>query len=294
MKKEGSATPSRPKPPQKMGHSSLSQESPDPSRGMFAGMGSAANGGMNGVDISILGGVDPMAVAMLKRHQEEQQLLITRMIMQQRQQDDALLSAALQGSAASMLGNAPMLGAGGLDPRMRALLQQRVHIENGLHGLSDTRSNLSELSGNNRSSSNNAPYFDASEAPDPPSDLEEEKDDDALEDKSDESGKDNKNKAQPKGGVSEPFPQKLYRMLEEAEANDQEAVLSFFPHGRAFAVHKPRQFIEEIMPKYFSTTRLSSFQRQLNLYGFRRVTEGRDKGAYFHESFLKVSTCKQL
>jgi hypothetical protein len=273
----------------------LSQESPDPSQGTFAGMGGgASNGGMNGVDSSMLGGADPMAMAMLKRYQEEQQLLMTRMLLQQRQQDDALLSAALQGNAANMLGNAAMLGAGGLDPRMQALLhvQQRQQMENGLRGLGDTRPNLAEYSRTKRRSSNKAPYFDASQAPDPPSDPEEEKDDDALEDKNDGSGsdKDDKNKAQLKGGVSEPFPQKLYRMLEEAEANDQEAVLSFFPHGRAFTVHKPRQFIDEIMPKYFSTNRMSSFQRQLNLYGFRRVTEGRDKGGYFHEFFLKVST----
>ena len=55
------------------------------------------------------------------------------------------------------------------------------------------------------------------------------------------------------------------------------------PSGRAFCIHRPRRFISDIMPRYFSTTRMSSFQRQLNLYGFRRITEGRDKGGYFHE-----------
>jgi hypothetical protein len=32
---------------------------------------------------------------------------------------------------------------------------------------------------------------------------------------------------------------------------------------------------------------MPSFQRQLNLYGFRRITDGRDKGGYFHDFFLK-------
>lgn len=31
----------------------------------------------------------------------------------------------------------------------------------------------------------------------------------------------------------------------------------------------------------------SSFQRQLNLYDFQRISEGPEKGAYWHELFLK-------
>ena len=86
---------------------------------------------------------------------------------------------------------------------------------------------------------------------------------------------------------SDTFPFKLYRMLAEAENDKKDDIVSFFPHGRAFAIHKPRDFVTEIMPKYFTTSRMSSFQRQLNLYGFRRITEGVDKGGYFHENFLK-------
>lgn len=39
--------------------------------------------------------------------------------------------------------------------------------------------------------------------------------------------------------------------------------------------------------RYFTTCRLASFQRQLNLYGFRRITEGREKGAYAHDYFVR-------
>ena len=42
------------------------------------------------------------------------------------------------------------------------------------------------------------------------------------------------------------------------------------------------------MPIYFRQSKLTSFQRQLNLYGFCRLTAtGPDKGGYYHKCFLK-------
>jgi hypothetical protein len=89
-----------------------------------------------------------------------------------------------------------------------------------------------------------------------------------------------------RGGVTEPFPEKLHRMLEEVKKDGKDEIVSFFSHGRAFAVHDPDRFTNEIMPKYFKQKRLSSFQRQLNLYGFTRITSGPDAGGYYHELFL--------
>ena len=96
--------------------------------------------------------------------------------------------------------------------------------------------------------------------------------------------------------ANDTFPFKLHRMLEHAEKSNLDDVISFTPDGRLFAIHKPREFVASIMPKYFTTSRMSSFQRQLNLYGFRRITEGRDKGAYFHKFFLKGrrGLCKKV
>ena len=90
-----------------------------------------------------------------------------------------------------------------------------------------------------------------------------------------------------RGGVTEPFPEKLHRLLKEIEDDGNGDVISFYSHGRAIGIHKPDKFVNEIMPKYFKQSRLSSFQRQLNLYGFKRITAGRDAGGYYHELFLK-------
>lgn len=65
-----------------------------------------------------------------------------------------------------------------------------------------------------------------------------------------------------RGGVSEPFPEKLHRMLEHAEREGLADVVSFFRHGRAFAIHKPKRFVSDVLPQFFKQTRLTSFQRQ--------------------------------
>jgi hypothetical protein len=113
----------------------------------------------------------------------------------------------------------------------------------------------------------NAPYFDASALEDP--------------------DKATLSRRRTRGGVTEPFPEKLHRMIQQAENNGKEDCISFFGHGRAFIIKDQQRFCKEIMPKFFKQSRLSSFQRQLNLYGFRRISSGPDAGGYFHELFLK-------
>ena len=94
----------------------------------------------------------------------------------------------------------------------------------------------------------------------------------------------------------EPFPLKLYRILYEAEKNGQSDIISFLPHGRAFTVHKSKEFIRDIMPKYFAAGRMNTFLKQLNLYFFVRITDGKDKGAYRHPKFArgKRHLCKKI
>lgn len=129
----------------------------------------------------------------------------------------------------------------------------------------DSESTLAALGNSMRKKS--SPYIDASAMADPPEfELA---------------------RRRTRGGVTEPFPEKLHRMLLEVEKDGMGHIISFFPHGRAFGIHDTEKFEKKIMPKYFKQSRLSSFQRQLNLYGFTRIVSGPDASGYYHELFLK-------
>ncbi|CAB9520618.1 stress transcription factor A-3 [Seminavis robusta] len=93
------------------------------------------------------------------------------------------------------------------------------------------------------------------------------------------------------------FPTLVHRMLTEIDelASNPEKdthklskVVSWQPHGMAFLVHDKKKFAEIIMPKWFPRLKHASWIRQLSLFGFKRVhAEGDDKGAMYHESFIR-------
>ena len=74
------------------------------------------------------------------------------------------------------------------------------------------------------------------------------------------------------------FPFKLNTMLQESPPQ----IFGWLSHGFAFAIFDATAFIEYVLPRYFAHQNMASFGRQLNLYGFRKVAYGRDRGAYFH------------
>ena len=89
------------------------------------------------------------------------------------------------------------------------------------------------------------------------------------------------------GRGPDPFPKKVFRMLEETEQENLSEIVSFFSHGRAFAVHDESRFVKEILPRYFQQTKWSSFTRQLHLWGFTRIQNGPDAGGFYHELFIR-------
>jgi hypothetical protein len=91
----------------------------------------------------------------------------------------------------------------------------------------------------------------------------------------------------PRGGVMVPFPDKLHHMLANVEQFGLSHIVSWQPHGRCFVVRDTKEFVLKILPIYFKQSKFTSFQRQLNLYGFRRLGSGPDRGGYYHELFLR-------
>jgi hypothetical protein len=53
----------------------------------------------------------------------------------------------------------------------------------------------------------------------------------------------------PRGGVSDPFPSKLYEMLVGLEVEGLGHVAAWREHGRCFEIAKPRLFADDVMPR---------------------------------------------
>ena len=65
-------------------------------------------------------------------------------------------------------------------------------------------------------------------------------------------------------------------------------IISWMPHGRAWKIHNRELLMTEVVPKYFTMKKYESFQRQINGWGFKLLYQsGNDKGAYYHEYFLR-------
>ena len=73
-------------------------------------------------------------------------------------------------------------------------------------------------------------------------------------------------------------------------------VVAWLPHGRSWRVLKPREFEIKIIPLFFEHAKFSSFVRQANGWGFRRITQGKDRNSYYHEQFLRglPHLCKNM
>jgi hypothetical protein len=80
------------------------------------------------------------------------------------------------------------------------------------------------------------------------------------------------------------FPEILFAILSNQHLED---IITWMPHGRSFTILDRNKFVQSVLPVYFKASRMASFAKQLNAYGFVKIKQGVNQYTYYHPFFLR-------
>eukprot|EP00252_Welwitschia_mirabilis_P009860 TRINITY_DN2276_c1_g1_i1.p1 TRINITY_DN2276_c1_g1~~TRINITY_DN2276_c1_g1_i1.p1 ORF type:complete len:354 (+),score=65.62 TRINITY_DN2276_c1_g1_i1:96-1064(+) len=82
--------------------------------------------------------------------------------------------------------------------------------------------------------------------------------------------------------VPAPFLIKTYQLVDDSNTDD---IISWNEAGTTFIVWRPAEFARDLLPNYFKHNNFSSFVRQLNTYGFRKIVP--ERWEFSNENFRR-------
>ncbi|CAA7014114.1 unnamed protein product [Microthlaspi erraticum] len=79
-----------------------------------------------------------------------------------------------------------------------------------------------------------------------------------------------------------PFLTKTYEMVDDSSSD---SVVSWSENSKSFIVKNPAEFSRDLLPRFFKHKNFSSFIRQLNTYGFRKIDP--EKWEFANDDFVR-------
>eukprot|EP00794_Sanderia_malayensis_P019255 gene19255-21183_t len=87
------------------------------------------------------------------------------------------------------------------------------------------------------------------------------------------------------------FLVKLWRLVQDEDVDE---LISWSKNGTAFCIHDPTILSKDILPMYYKHNNFTSFVRQLNMYGFKKVVSSdyggiksdKDEWEFHHPNFI--------